>query len=357
MVKLNENANDKKTKWIKKITGKHYNLTIIIVFIIGVILIFSTYAWFFASLNVKVKFFNVIVSNNSGLSISFDGINYDSFVEISEENLINKLKNTYPGNTSQWASMGLRPVSSNGTSGPNDSTFNMYANSNLDYIDERKESRYLTTRLIEENKINADKNYIAFDLFLKNVTGSPMSDNLYLNNGTGVNIESDKISSDAEGLLNSIRFGFVKINSVPLKSDAATIQNQTCNNSCEALIYEPNSTAHNDTSIEKARLYAFNLVDGRYFPTYAVIKEGGLTDIRNTIFGSPNLNTEYFARQNTRTDFSTPLFQIPDGITKVRVYVWIEGQDIDSLETLSDGADISLNINFIKDTAGYDYYD
>lgn len=352
-----ETTNNDKNNIKKGFFRKNYNLTLIIVFIIGVILIVSTYAWFYASLNVKVKFFNVIVSNGSGLSVSFDGINYDNFVEISEENLIKKLKDTYPNNTSQWASMGLRPVSSNGISGPNDPTFDMYANGGFDYIDLKKESRYLTTRLIDEDRINADKNYIAFDLFLKNVTGSPMSDNLFLNEGTGVNIESDHLSADAEALLNSIRFGFVKINSVPLKSDANTIQNQNCNNSCESVIYEPNSTAHNAMSIEKARLYSFNLADGRYFPTYAVIKEGGLTDIRDTIFGSPNLNTEYFGLQNTRTDFSQSLFQIPNGITKVRVYVWIEGQDIDSLETLSDGADISLNINFVKDTAGYDYYD
>lgn len=40
-------------------------------------------------------------------------------------------------------------------------------------------------------------------------------------------------------------------------------------------------------------------------------------------------------------------------MTKVRVYLWIEGQDIDSLETDSSGSDISVSINLIKDTKGY----
>jgi hypothetical protein len=48
------------------------------------------------------------------------------------------------------------------------------------------------------------------------------------------------------------------------------------------------------------------------------------------------------------------MFKIPNGITKFRAYVWIEGQDIDSLETYSRGADIYVAINLIKDLAGYD---
>ena len=39
------------------------------------------------------------------------------------------------------------------------------------------------------------------------------------------------------------------------------------------------------------------------------------------------------------------------------LYLWIEGQDIDSLETNSDGAELNVSINFIKDTAGYDAFD
>ena len=40
-----------------------------------------------------------------------------------------------------------------------------------------------------------------------------------------------------------------------------------------------------------------------------------------------------------------------NSITKVRVYIWLEGQDIDSLETDSQGANLDVSIDFIKDTA------
>jgi hypothetical protein len=50
-------------------------------------------------------------------------------------------------------------------------------------------------------------------------------------------------------------------------------------------------------------------------------------------------------------------FEIPNGITKARVYVWIEGQDVDSLETDSEGAEVEIGIDFTKDTAGWDAFD
>jgi hypothetical protein len=68
---------------------------------------------------------------------------------------------------------------------------------------------------------------------------------------------------------------------------------------------------------------------------------------------APNEN---FELQQTRFSITEPIFELPDGITKIRVYVWLEGQDIDSVETRSEGADVSIAINLIKDTAGYDAF-
>ena len=47
----------------------------------------------------------------------------------------------------------------------------------------------------------------------------------------------------------------------------------------------------------------------------------------------------------------------PNGITKARIYIWIEGQDVDSIETDSEGAEVEIGIDFTKDTAGWDAFD
>ena len=56
----------------------------------------------------------------------------------------------------------------------------------------------------------------------------------------------------------------------------------------------------------------------------------------------------------TDDDFDKPLFQIPNGITKARVYLWIEGQDVDAIEVHSEGAPVYLNLDLEKDLAGYE---
>lgn len=331
-------------------------LSIVIVFL-GVLFIFSSYAWFSTALNVKVKKFNMVVARNGGLTISFDGINFNSYVEISRDVLITNLGSTYPNHVNQWALNGLTPISSNGISGDNNYFFDIFATSGVKYRNRKKENGFIYTNKVVDTAPRSYNNYIAFDLFFKNVTGSPVADNLYFEEGTSITMTSDG-NEEMKGLTNSLRIGIVKVGTVPHGSDVSTIQNMKCQGTCEAIIYEPNSKNHTDLSIERAMKYDINLIDGKRFPTYAMIKEGGPIYVKDNVSGSPNLDLNYFSLQNTihEEDFERPLFEIPDGITKARVYLWIEGQDIDSLETDSEGADLYIDISFIKDTVGYDTF-
>lgn len=361
--KRNIVKNSNKNKSVNKSENKNnifllkkFNLKItpLIILLSGILLIFSSYAWFSVNLNVKVKTFNMLVSKNGGLTISLDAINYDTFVEISADKLIKELKLTYPNNTSQWAGNGLVPVSTNGILDSNSNYYHICTTSGVRYRNRTKENGFVTTTPANESISREFNNFIAFDLFLKNVSGSPIPDNLYLETGTEFGIDDDA-KEEMRGLFNSVRLGFLKIGSMPTNTNPTVIQNLKCNNNCESVIYEPNSSNHTNLSIERALQYDVNLVDGEYFPTYGCIKTGGPIYVKNAVSGSPNLDPNYFALQKTvkEGDFTDPLFEIPDGVTKVRVYLWIEGQDIDSLETDSSGSDISVSINLIKDTKGY----
>ncbi len=330
------------------------NVTIFVIFMIGVLLIFSSYAWFSTSLNVKIKEFNMIVSRNSGLSISFDGINFDTAIEISRDTLINDLTKTYPNHVNQWAAVGLTPVSSNGISDNNSYFFDIFSSSGVRYKNKQKTHGYINTIKVIDTKPRSFNYYIAFDIFFKNETGSPIADNLYFDEGTTAYMTSDS-GDEMQGLVNSLRIGIVKVGTAPLDADPKTIQNLQCNHDCKSIIFEPNSTAHTMLSRERAAKYNLDLKDEEEFPTFAMIKAGGPIYVEDNISGSSKLDLNYFALQNTikERDFDNPLFTVPDGITKARVYLWIEGQDIDSLETDSTGADIYVDINFVKDTNGY----
>ena len=332
--------------------SKNFNVLILIAFIAGLLLITATYAWFSSTLNAKVKMVNLVVSNDNGLSISFDGINFSQSIEISKETLIDNLRGVYPNHTNQWPVLGLKPVSTAGTPNSNSDKFDIFKTSGIMYRDRAKTMGYLSTEKVEEDDTGVRNYFVAFDIFLRNKTGSPVSDNLYLDQGTGIKIESGH-TEEMEGLVNSTRIGFLKIGSVPLESSVYQRQNIGCNGRCETIIYEPFSTSHTNLSIDRLKRYNVALFDGQYYPTYAMIHEIEKVDVKDII---NNPNNPNFTLQENRVDISRPLFQIPDGITKVRIYIWVEGQDVDSFETYSTGSDISITLNFIKDTAGFDYY-
>ena len=250
------------------------------------------------------------------------------------------------------AKFGLYPISSIGIPNSDTSEFEMYFANNID-VDPVSSKSYISTRKAVEKGADSSKNYIAFDLFLKNVTGSPVSDNLYIDSGTNIIVDSGG-GEQVDALINSARIGFVKIGTVPQNSTISDIQNMKCNNNCEMVIYEPNATSHTELSIERAKKYGINLLNGQYFPTYSITGEMDFFEL--TEFISLQAPSENFELQITKIDTSTPIFELPDGITKIRVYVWLEGQDIDSVETKSEGADVSIAINLIKDTAGYDAF-
>ena len=335
-------------------------LTTIVILLLGILLIFSTYAWFSTNLNVKIKTFRMVIDKNSDLSISFDGINFEHSLEITRDTIINDLTELYPNHSNQWAANGFIPVSSSGIPNNNAPKFDMYETSGVMYTRQDRErlNGFLRTRIAKEEAPREYNSYLAFDVFIKNDTGSPVSDNLYLQDTTIIQAVDENISEEMLGLVNSFRIGILKIGSVDLKASVDAIQNITCNNNCEQIIYEPNSKNHTALAIERAQKHDIELIDGIKFPTYASKKAGSKIYVKESIPG-PSLNTEYYKLQDTRddNDFDTPIFQIPNGITKARIYVWIEGQDVDSLETDSEGAEVEIGIDFTKDTEGWDAFD
>ena len=341
--------------------SKRAKLLFIVTFFLGVTLLFATYAWFSASLNVRVKFFDVKVSTETGLFISLDGVNFSDSIEINHDSIISNLWELYPNHTNQWANSGLWSVSSNGISNPNASKFDVYSGNMRKYTDKaRKGTRYITTTLISEDKASEWNEFVAFDIFLKNVSGSPKKDNLYISRSTFIDFDDtadDETREKMQDIFNTMRMGIVKIGETDLKADVSTIQNLQCNGGCAAVIYEPNSKKHNEESIEAASELGIYIEDNTYVPTYGVIAEGDYLNHKSGFLNSGvDLDTEHFALQHTifENDFADPIFQIPNGYTKLRVYLWIEGQDVDALEVHSEGAPVALSLDLEKDLAGYE---
>ncbi len=348
--KVTTTKNNKKQLNIKR-RKINFNLLLIVAFCVGLITIYVTYAWFSSSLNATVEFVKFTVNRETGLYISLDGETYGSEIVVTQDDVINGISDVYENHNNKWVPKGLIPTSSIGKLNPNDEYFTFFQNEVLNKGDGSTTRRYLDTFIYDEvNEPASD--FIAFDIFLKNISNSNISDNLYLDEGTGVYL-NEGYEADIPGLFNSLRIGFSTNGFTDdVRASADVYQNLECDNNCYQAIYEPNSTAHSYQSIGRVGLLGIDMEDGEHYPTYAVIAEGkGL--YHDNGHGNIPLDTEYFEEQETITDIENSLFEIPHGVTKVRVYIWIEGQDLDNLESYSTGGSFNVTLNLRKDYAGY----
>ena len=61
------------------------------------------------------------------------------------------------------------------------------------------------------------------------------------------------------------------------------------------------------------------------------------------------INNEFYELQNNITATGLSVFAMPEGIVKARIYVWVEGQDVDIIEYTSPGYQVSVSLKFNKD--------
>ena len=255
--------------------------------------------------------------------------------------------------------------------------------------------------------------YVAFDLFVRNFSGAAYytEDNIFNEEAIYLTTDSEVIvgSSGVQdaGIENSVRVAFAQIGRVNGRTtDVATITGIKCvpgegspvTGICRtAQIWEPNDTEHVDaaisyydtscrlrpaavspatdpTDITLASAYTANshcttVVDGTAKATYAIgrvvnvadkvdVYDGaqynGYTATTRTLYSDsqPLYAFDYFT--DTEKDLEgmdRPAFMTlaPNSITKIRVYVWLEGQDIDNYDFSSVGKQISVAFGFTKE--------
>lgn len=316
-------------------------------------LIVSSYAWFSSTLDVEIRDFRVFSDTKNGLFISLDGVNWTESVDITKENIITNLKAIYPNHTNQWSN-GMKSVSTIGLKRMTDAKFTIFGNKkDLFTRIAYDNTDTIITHQLSEDFPNDDAEFVAFDIFLKNVTGSPISDNLYISKDSFIGDSVNNVHDDTA--LNSVRLGLVIYDSVSNQSNITTIQNTSCKNNCIQHIYEPYSENHNERSIRILKAHNVEIEDGVRYPTYALINSGDSVNMWAGIIDSGiDFDENYFDYQDTITNFNDSICKLPDGIIKIRVYIWIEAQDIDIIEESSDGYYISVMLTFEKDLAGYE---
>ena len=378
----------------------------------------ATYAWFIGMRTVNVTPFEVQIASTDSLQLSLDGVNWSDTVAINGsnfrnpaaanagENTLDAEGNPYSTNTNTWGGRGLIPMSSIGVINTTTSRLTLFEKGSL--TETKGGYRLMASRV--NNDSTTPDGYVAFDLFIKNISGAeyyqtnnPLNEEaIYLTNNSKVEVGSTGVRNT--GIENSVRVAFAQIGRViATTTTASTIQGITCATNgtvtgiCRtAQIWEPNDTDHVEDALRwynttcKQRTGATTndaasysgacgvVVDGQAYPTYAIGKEieavnavdvydGAAfnkytTDIAATEASAISAESgdagkylyafPYFTdTMKLKTGTERPAFitLAPNSITKVRVYIYIEGQDIDNYDFASIGKQIAVNFGFTKE--------
>lgn len=367
----------------------------------------STYAWFIGMRTVNVSGFDVNIATTESLYLSLNGEDWDYTVNINEENIVDA---GYDGNTNKWSD--LIPMSSVGKINATSSRLTMFEKGS--FTASHGGYRIMASEVKNSGPEEAN-GYVAFDLFIKNLSGNKYysfladpkqnEEAIYLTPESQVIVSDAGADADKTGIENSVRIAFAQIGRViattGADADAVDYDDQIdeiTGISCagggnvtsictrDATIWEPNDTDHVDNAINwyatacKKRTGAditdeasFGaacdaITNGTFYPTYAVSgvidetdqvdnydgKEynGWTNSISSTAADGKLMNVKTFTDTDKNlkgTERPEFMYLAPNSITKVRVYIYLEGQDVDNYDFASLGRQITINFGFTKE--------
>ena len=329
---------------MKKKRRRRIRIIYLSILLLFTFIMFSTtsYAWFTSNRIVTVNTINIHVGASGGVEISVDGTNWKSI--ITPEDITSVHDTTYPGSVNQLPAQ-LMPVSS----GKEVDTTRGFLKIFYGMTDNNSSGEFSleSVRSIEEesNGVSSSGKFIVFDLFFKTDTDS----DLYLTGESNVVYTNPETS---KGIANAARIAFLNEGTVPVGSALGTIQGLRGATNNTVYLWEPNYDTHTDAGIANARdVYHITTTNSN---ATRLDYDGIITDFANSAgvtIKTANSATypSYFKKVTvdypTKNGFTEYVraFHVDAGITKMRIYMWIEGQDVDC-ENAASYDDIDFNL-------------
>ncbi|MGD9901239.1 MAG: hypothetical protein AB7S44_01735 [Spirochaetales bacterium] len=278
----------------------------------------ATFAWFTRGTQATASGFDFTASAASGIQVSTDALTWKSSITTTDFDLTAG----QPQENSRLSIASMEPVSTiDGTADLTDGEFDFYTATSGD----------------GNFTISADHtNYLVFDLYFLNQGADALT--LSLTNASAV---TDGVNDQDASL--STRVGFVVEGS---NNDPTTATGLAGGSS--TYIWEPNSTTHSASAL------AAGVTASAKYEYHGLYDNNGgvpVTDI--DYYGHLTANASYTTIVDTTHDLeigdSGVVTVLPGAgsgqITKVKVFVWMEGQDVDSNNAASTG-DVAIELAF-----------
>lgn len=367
------------------------NAMFFIILLALVMFIISTYAWFSTQKNVSITNLTGTVEVAEGLEISLDADKWSNGLVLgTEDGQLSIIDDAYSGNHNLSPSEML-PVSTLGLVSGSQTDLKMLRGK----IENSKELSEIKSMVETDNAPSSSTypGYFAFDIFLKNNSKTDNDDELQLNYDSLLEIlEADK---SATGLQNTARVAFALYNgTADVMAEQAEILKQTAGIGVgsspvsikNVAIWEPNSNDHvpyivqNNNKITwssaDAAKYATKQLDNgskgfdvnTQMPTYGLKDSSigsSISDIykwdgsesniqkQSTLQTTKKAENDYTIKEGVQnlisTTDGTSKFTIPaNKICRIRIYLWLEGQDVDCINYASHGGGVKVNIGLVK---------
>lgn len=299
------------------------------------LLLTTTYAWFSANRMVSIDSLNVHVQADGGLEVSTNAIDWKQVVTVQD---IMNARSKYATSVNQLPYR-MYPVSSGGNidNGKLELFVGNATNNSDDFI-------LVADRSIETESFGEESegHFIAFDVFFRVKTDKE----LYLDGSSKVEYTGDSNS----GIENATRIAFLVEGS---SVDEPNIS-QALNNATSPIIWEPNYDVHTEYGVSHAStVYGLSTVQSGA----PILPYDGVVAVIPSDLSIPislaNVATYPGLFKNVNIDISTPnsggvnqkILDLHPSVTKVRIYMWIEGQDVDCEDNASYG-DITFDLKF-----------
>ena len=372
---------------------KRTKTIVLIIIIAALISITGTYAWFSSQRDVEIVGFKLNVEIAENLEISLDGetwvhsINienmrqfYGTYVDFSADSITYQAKTD---DNKNYVPTELLPVSTIGAVEDGNLIFAIgeVKDRQLSKIKRCTETDIVVgAKIIDKEKKNKEHPYMVFDMYLRNLSRLDSGDVLQLDDGSYV-----IAGKEGTGLENSVRVGFVQhtANTIAINYQEADVGQKVRalapseDDSEKVAIWEPNSKFHTAFVVANDDRITNQLQE---FTTRAVavtksgVPKTTIDDIRSeteTALKPVAVNTPKQSDDKDKigegtteehdlvcTD-GTKMTLAGNAITKVRCYIWLEGQDPDCIDLSSTGDEVEIALKLTKpqskDDAGNSY--
>ena len=301
----------------------------------------GTYAWF--SMNDSV--------NNEGIEI---GVTPSNSLELSVDATPNSWKKNIVLDDIKTAdySYGVTRKNSYPTMYKPVSTIGNTVNGYTDFFLGHISKNILGGYIISADKVNeidgSDGVLMAYDLYIKTAKEQVLQINI--SNSSVIYKKQDADKNVTEGIEDSIRLGFVYEGLEPnVYADIDDIQGLNTSNINNIKIWEPNANHHYQNGIDAAKEFYNLTINANQVVDYEGIKAAIPENLKIPLGSTNNLYFESLGTRLIRTNRdgsgTADLFTLSSGITKLRIYMWIEGQDVDCENEVS-GTSFEVKLNF-----------